>query len=345
MRAVVYAGPGRVELADVPEPTVAEPGDAVVRVTTSAICGTDLHLISGHAEGITPGTVLGHEFVGEVVATGPGVTRFRRGDLVLGADFTACGHCWWCRRGDHWECAERSFFGTGTAFGKTLAGAQAEFVRVPFADVVLSKLPDGCTPDAAVFVGDALATGYAAVERAGVAPGDVVAVIGGGAVGQMVSLACQTVGAATVVLVDLVASRRSLAASQGALAATPEDARRIVDAVTEGRGADVAVDAVGGARPLAAAGDLVHARGTVVSVGAHFDETFDFPVGRAFAEELTLSFAIGDSLRLRDRLLPLVATGVLDPTVVVSERVALEDVPGAYSRFARHEVVKVLISL
>jgi threonine dehydrogenase-like Zn-dependent dehydrogenase len=345
MRAVVYAGPERVEVAQVAEPSLEEPGDALVRVVLSAICGTDLHLLSGHLDGIEPGTVLGHEFVGEVVAIGSAVSRLQPGDRVLGADFTACGRCWWCRRGDHWECPERCFFGTGSAFGKPLVGAQAEFVRVPHADTVLCPLPGACPPDAAIFVGDALATGFAAAERGQVAPGDTVVVIGGGAVGQMASLACQAVGAAAIVLVDLVAARRELAAAQGALAAAPEGARQLVDRLTDGRGADVAVDAVGGARALGAACDLVRPRGTVVSVGAHFDATFDYPVARAFADELTLRFAIGDSLRLRDQLLPLVAAGVLDPTVVVSERIRLEDAPDAYGRFARHEVLKVLIEM
>jgi threonine dehydrogenase-like Zn-dependent dehydrogenase len=344
MKAVVYAGPGRVSVDDVSEPRLEEPDDALVRVTLSAICGTDLHLVSGHVD-IEPGTSLGHEFVGEVVAVGSAVRGIRPGDVVLGSDFTACGACWWCRRGDHWECPERQFFGTGTSFGKVLAGAQAEIVRVPHASTVLCPLPSGCPADGAIFVGDALATGFAAAERGRVAPGDTVVVLGGGAVGQMASLAAQAVGAAVVVVVDLVEGRRALAAGQGALAATPEEVDSLVRRLTAGRGADVAVDAVGGARVLDAALTLVRPRGTVVSVGAHFDPSFALPVNRAFAEELTVTFAIGDAMRLRDRLLPLVAAGVIDPTVVVTERVKLTGVPDAYERFARHEAVKILIDM
>lgn len=344
MRAAVYAGPGRVEIDDVADARLEEPGDALVRVSLAAICGTDLHIVGGHAD-IEPGTVLGHEFVGEVIAVGPAVSGIRPGERVLGSDFTACGGCWWCRRGDHWECPERQFFGTGASFGKPLAGAQAEIVRVPRADTVLSALPPGCPADRAIFVGDTLATGFAAAERGGVAVGDTVVVMGGGAVGQMTSLACQTVGAAVVVVVDLLADRRALAAAQGALAATPEEVDGLVRRLTSGRGADVVVDAVGGARVLDAALTLVRPRGTVVSVGAHFDASFALPVRRAFAEELTVRFAIGDAIRQRDGLLPLVATGVIDPTVVVTERVGLGDVPAAYDRFARHEAVKVLIDM
>lgn len=344
MRAVVFAGPDRVAVEDVAEPRLEEPGDALVRVSLAAICGTDLHFVHGHAD-MEPGTVLGHEFVGEVITVGSAVRGIQPGDRVLGSDFTACGGCWWCRRGDHWECPERQFFGTGTSFGKALAGAQAEIVRVPQASTVLCPLPPGCTADRAIFVGDTLATGFAAAERGGVEPGDTVVILGGGAVGQMASLACQAVGAAVVVVVDLVADRRALAAAQGALSATPEEAEALVRRLTAGRGADVAVDAVGGAGVLEAALTLVRPRGTVVSVGAHFDASFALPVRRAFAEELTVRFAIGDAIRLRDRLLPLVATGVIDPTVVVTERVGLSDVPAAYQRFARHEAVKILIDM
>jgi threonine dehydrogenase-like Zn-dependent dehydrogenase len=218
-------------------------------------------------------------------------------------------------------------------------------VRVPQASTVLCPLPPGCAPERAIFVGDSLATGFAAAERGGVSPGDTVVIMGGGAVGQMASLACQAVGAAVVIVVDLVDDRRALAAAQGALSATPEEVEALVRRLTAGRGADVAVDAVGGARVLDAALTLVRPRGTVVSVGAHFDASFALPVRRAFAEELTVTFAIGDAMRLRDRLLPLVATGVIDPTVVVTERVGLSDVPAAYERFARHEAVKILIHM
>ncbi|HVW33853.1 MAG TPA: alcohol dehydrogenase catalytic domain-containing protein, partial [Acidimicrobiia bacterium] len=207
MRAVVSAGAGRVTVDEVADPRLQEPDDVLVSVSLAAICGTDLHLVGGHGE-LEPGTILGHEFIGEVTAVGSGVRGLRVGDRVLGSDFTACGACWWCRRGDHWECPERQFFGTGTSFGKALPGAQAEMVRVPQASTTLCPLPPGCPAERAIFVGDALATGFAAVERGGVQPGDTMVVLGGGAVGQMASLAGQAVGAAVVVVVDLVAERR-----------------------------------------------------------------------------------------------------------------------------------------
>ena len=166
MRAVIYTSPGEVALAEVPLPVIVDSTDAIVKVTLAGICGTDLHVVRGDFSGIEPGTVVGHEFVGEVVELGSAVRRFKPGDKVMSSDFTACGHCGWCDRGDHWHCHERAFFGTGTSFGPALAGAQAEFVRVPHADTTLGLLPPGCSQEAGLLMGDNLATGWVAVERA-----------------------------------------------------------------------------------------------------------------------------------------------------------------------------------
>lgn len=343
MRAVLFAGDGRVRVDSVSDPGIEAPTDAVVRVRRGAVCGTDLHLVA-HSAHLPQGFVLGHEFAGEVVAVGSAVLGRRVGDLVVGADYTACGRCWWCRRGDHWECAERRFFGTGTAFGPPLAGAQAEFVRVPHADTVLREVPDGISLDAAVLLGDTLATGYAAVRRGDLHPGDTVAVIGGGPVGQLTSLAAQACGAGVVVLVEPVDARRALAAAQGALGADPDDARGLVDEVTDGRGADVVVDAVGGHAGLAAAFALVRRRGTVVSVGVHTGD-WGLPAARAFTDELTLRFVVGDLMRDGDDLAGLLRAGTVDPGVVASATVRLDGVPQAYQDMAERRSLKTLIAL
>jgi len=343
MDAVLYVGDGAVRVERVGEPEVVDPTDAVVRVRRAAVCGTDLHVVT-HAEHVPRGTVLGHEFVGEVTEVGADVRVHRPGALVVGADYTACGTCWWCRRGDHWQCAERRFFGTGEAFGPPLAGAQAELVRVPHADTVLRAVPAGISLDAAVFFGDTLATGYAAVRRADLEPGDTVAVVGGGPVGQLSSLVAQACGAGVVVLVEPVEARRALAAREGALTATPDGARALVDRVTDGRGADRVVDAIGGAAGLDTAFALVRRRGTVVSVGVPSGPTWPLPVARAFTDELALRFAVGDLMRDGDALAGLVRSGAVDPTVVASETVALADVPDAYRRMADRRTLKSLIA-
>jgi alcohol dehydrogenase len=343
VRAVVHAGNGRVRVEDTPDPRLCAATDAVVRVRRAAVCGTDLHVLAHHDE-LPRGFVLGHEFVGEVVERGDQVRRHAVGDVVIGADYTACGQCWWCRRGDHWQCAERRFFGTGSLFGPPLSGAQAELVRVPFADTVLVGLPDGIGLDAAVLLGDTVATGYAALRRAALDPGETVAVLGGGPVGQVTSLVAQACGAGVVVVVEPVDDRRKVAAREGALAAAPDEARAVVDSVTDGRGADVVVDAVGGGRGLALALDLVRRRGRLASVGVP-DETVELPAARAFTEELGLCFAVGDVMRDAGALLALVRAGTLDPSVVASEQIALEEAPEAYRRMSERLTLKTLIRL
>jgi 2-desacetyl-2-hydroxyethyl bacteriochlorophyllide A dehydrogenase len=343
MRAVVYAGPKAVRLEQVPEPRIRAPDDALVRVRLSGICGTDLHVIGGDLPGVEPNAVIGHEFVGDVIEVGPAVQRIKLHDHVMASDFTACGHCRWCDRGDHWECAERGFFGTGTSFGPVLAGAQAEIVRVPHADTTLFPIPPGCSERAAILVGDNLATGWAAIERGGVEPGETVVVIGGGAVGQLASLCAQTAGGGAVIVVEPNAQRRHFAESHGALSTGPDGARELVRKLTGGDGADVVVDAVGGVGPLSAAFDLVRRRGRIVSVGTHANRSFDLPVARSFADELTLTFAVGDSIRVRRRLLALIASGALDPTVVVSATLPITDAPAAYAELAQQRHLKVFL--
>ena len=344
MRAVVFDGTAGVRLETVPEPRIDSPEDAIVRVRRAAVCGTDLHVLA-HPHGLPEGSVLGHEFAGDVVAVGSEVRALSSGDRVAGADYTACGRCWWCRHGDHWECPHRQFFGTGSAFGPPLPGCQAEFVRVPFADTVLRTLPPDLPLDAAVLVGDTLATGFASVQRADLRPGDTVVVVGGGPVGQLTSLVAQACGAGSVVLVEPVASRRAAAVAEGAVAATPEEAQAVVERITDGRGADAVVDAVGGATGLDTALGLVRRRGTVVSVGLHLPGGWRMPTDRAFADELTLRFAIGDVMRDGDSLLALLRSGAIDPASVVSEVVPLTAAPEAYERMAGRHTLKALIAV
>lgn len=344
MRAVIYTRPGEVALAEVPAPALTEPADAIVKVTLAGICGTDLHVVRGDFPGIQPGAVVGHEFVGEVVEVGGDVRRVRPGDKVMSSDFTACGHCGWCDRGDHWHCRQRAFFGTGTSFGPALAGAQAEFVRVPHADTTLGLLPAGCSEEAALLMGDNLATGWVAVERARLEPGECVVVIGGGAVGQLAALSAQAAGAGIVVVVEPNATRRAFAQAHGSLAAHPDDAASLLRLVAGEPGADVVVEAVGGNGPMDLALTLVRPAGRIVSVGTHVAEQWAFPVARAFRDELTVGYAIGDGIRLRRRLSRLVAGGAFDPTVVIDARGRLGDVPDLYKRLHAQQCLKAVVS-
>ena len=343
MRAIVFDWLGTVALREAPPPELENPADALVRVTMAGICGTDLHVVAGHFKGVERGAIIGHEFVGDVIAVGSGVTQIKVGDHVVASDFTACGHCRWCARGDHWECPERAFFGTGDSFGPTLSGAQAEIVRAPFADTTLAKVPSGVSDEAAILVTDNLATGWAAVERARLEAGESVAVIGGGAVGQLASLAAQAAGAGVVVVVEPNESRRAFARANGALPADPREARDLIGRLTEGDGADVVIEAVGAASTLTSALEVVRKRGRVVSVGAHSTAEWPLPLARCFADEITMSFAIGNSIRLRQRLFRLIRSGVLDPTVVVQERLTLDQVVEGYRKLREQRILKAVI--
>lgn len=344
MDAVVFTGREQVRIERVPAAIVVEPDDVLLRITRAAICGTDLGMLRQPGQ-LALGTVLGHEYVGIVEAVGSGVRGFREGDRVSGSDFVACGRCWWCRRGDHWECADRAFFGTGTTFGSALPGAQARLLRVPHGDVVLQLLPASVSDDAGVFFGDVLATGYAAIGRADMLPGDTVAIIGGGPVGQITSLVAQARGAGPVVVVEPVASRRESASALGALAVAPDEARALIDRLTDGRGADAVVDAVGGPIGLNSSFGLVRRRGTVVSIGIHHQEAWPLPVQRAFADELTLRFAIGDSMRDGDQLTALVGSGLLDPTPIATRVVPFADAVEAYADLLSQRSLKIILAL
>lgn len=343
MRAVVYQGPGIVTLRDVPPPRLEQPGDALVRVDLAGICGTDLHVINGDFSGIQPGAIIGHEFVGEVIALGSAVARFNVGNRVMSSDFTACGRCGRCDRGDHWECRERAFFGTGTSFGPALPGAQAEIVRVPHADTTLGLIPKGCSDEAAILLGDNLATGWAAVERGSLLPGEIVGIIGGGSVGQLASLSAQAAGAGAVIVIEPSDTRRAFARANGSLSAAPEEARLLVDRLTDGEGVDLVVEAVGAAATLTAAFEIVRKRGRIMSLGAHAAESFTFPLAKSFANELTLGFAIGDSIRLRPRLLSLITTGALNPAVVVDRRTGFAGAEKAYADLKTQKILKAVI--
>jgi len=345
MRAVVYEAPGQVSMADVPDPHLEAGTDAIVRVSSAGICGTDLHASSGHMPGVEPGTVLGHEFTGTVVEFGRSVQGLSLGDEIMSSDFTSCGRCWWCRQREHWHCEERQFFGTGTAFGPALAGAQAEYVRVPFADVTLARLPAGVSDDAALLIGDNLATGWIAAERAPVRPGAIVAVVGGGPVGQLANLAAQLHGAAVVVVSDPVQQRRDIAAAHGAVASEPGETRRLLNALTDGRGADVVIEAVGGNLGLDAALSLVRKAGTVMSVSAHVQAAWPFPLARSFAGELNLGFVIGNSIRVRDALTSVVSAGILDPAFVISRHDRLDNAPVRYRDMREMKELKILLDV
>src|ERR1700682_450498 len=216
VKALTFQGPRTVRVDDVPKPALGGPDDALVRVTTGAICGSDLHLYHERIP-IQAGAILGHEFVGVVEEVGAQVSRVKPGDRVVACFFTYCGNCFYCRRGWFAQCESKTVFGYGRHFGN-LGGGQAEYCVAPNADHTLEPIPDAVSDEQALFAGDILATGYFGAERAGVDAGDSVAVIGCGPVGLMAVMSARLMGAARIFAVDMVPSRLEMAERLGAIA-------------------------------------------------------------------------------------------------------------------------------
>jgi threonine dehydrogenase-like Zn-dependent dehydrogenase len=344
MRGVVFDGEGRVRVTDLPDPELEAPGDAIVRVTRSAICGSDLHLLHGKAP-MEPGEPLGHEAVGVVESVGDGVERVGSGDRVAVAFNVACGHCWFCGNGQSALCDDVAIFGYGI-FGGALPGAQAERLRVPNADVNLIRVPDGVGDEAAVFVGDVLTTGFYGASLASAGPDDVVAVLGCGPVGFCAIEGLRMLGSPTVYALDREPSRLALAAAAGATA-VHVDERNPVTALaeaTDGRGADVVIDAVGHPTAFEGAIDTVRRGGTVVVLGVYSSETTDLQLGAYWSRALTLRFAgLTPVLAWWDRAMAALERGDVDPTPLISHRLPLEDAADGYALFDRREATKVVL--
>jgi 2-desacetyl-2-hydroxyethyl bacteriochlorophyllide A dehydrogenase len=342
MKAVVLRGPGDVCLDEVPDPVLQAETDAIVRVGVTAICGADLGPIHGKIPGFEYGTILGHEFAGVVMDVGSGVNSVRPGQRVTNMSLVADGTCAACRAGRVTQCSGRALFGYSGVYPR-LDGAQAELVRVPHADTVLSPLPEAVSDEAAVFLADNLPTAYDAVVRGEVTRDDLVCVVGLGAVGLMAVMVALDIGA-TVFAVDGVADRRQLAAALGAQAFEPEEVSAAIAASTEGLGADVVVEAAGTPGALGAALQLARGRGIVSVVGAHFEPDYPLNNGLMFARELTLRFSIGDSLAHRQRLISMISEGRLDPARVVTHRMRLDEAVEAYRLFDSREATKVAMT-
>ncbi|NLT06444.1 MAG: alcohol dehydrogenase catalytic domain-containing protein [Solirubrobacterales bacterium] len=343
MRAVTFQGIGEVRVEERPEPEVSTPTDAVVRIAAAGVCGSDLHIYHGRVA-VEQGFTIGHEFVGEVVATGAGVERVAVGDRVLGCYCTACGNCFFCRRGDFHKCDAGRVFGHGEVLG-SLQGAQAEAVLVPNADLTLRRVPDGMPDDVALFAGDVMGTGFHAVESAGVEAGDTVAVLGLGPVGLCAVQVARARGAAHVVAVDSVPERLELARAFGATPVhlTEEDPRAAVKAVTEGRGADLVVDAVGHPDVFDSACRLARRAGRISATGV-YAERIEVHMGLVWVKALEIHSGHANVIAHVDRVLALMDAGVLDPAPLVSRHMPLDDAADAYAAYDRREALKIVLT-
>ncbi|MDQ3981160.1 MAG: alcohol dehydrogenase catalytic domain-containing protein [Actinomycetota bacterium] len=344
MRAVVFAGEGRVSVEDVPAPRIEEPGDVIVRVALTAICGSDLHLLDGKTPGMRPGSVIGHEFTGRVWEGGPEVTSVQEGDPVLGSFLIACGECSPCTSGRFNFCTRRRALGLGSLAGD-LDGAQAEYVRVPLADVNLKRLRDA-GGERVLFAGDILATAFYATSLGEADAGETVAVIGGGPVGVFCALAARAAGAHAIVL-DTDQARVTFARKvYGLEAAVPldGDAAGAVESLT-GDLADVVVEAVGAAPAFKAALRCARDGGRIVVVGVYGAERYDLPMGIAWVRGLQVRFAGMANVQAHwDAALDAVARGAFDPVAMITHRLTLEDAEKGYELFAAREAMKVVMT-
>ncbi len=344
MKAVAFEGVGKVAVVDVPEPRIEDPLDAIVRVTTSAICGSDLHFVHGEAP-MEPGETLGHEAVGVVEQTGPDVDRFRAGDRVVVAFDIVCGHCWFCRSGQTQLCENFRNLGAGI-FGGGLGGAQAERVRVPFADTNLLLVPDEVEDERAIFVGDVATTGVYAAAIADIRRGDTVAVVGAGPVGFFCVQAALARGAGEVIALEREPDRLALVEKAGAFAIDVDEhhAQMAVAERTGGRGADVVIEAVGHLSAFESAIDVVRRGGTVVVVGMYTSETVQAQIGIWWTRALTVRFAgVCPVHAWWRRTMDEVVAGRIDPLPIVSHRLPLAEASRGYALFDSHEATKVLL--
>jgi 2-desacetyl-2-hydroxyethyl bacteriochlorophyllide A dehydrogenase len=344
MQAATFHGPRDVRVEEVPRPEIEEPGDVLLRVDLSAICGTDLHPYHGRLE-IEEGFVLGHEYMGTIEAKGDGVTQFEEGDRVVGSFFVACGKCWFCRRGIPMKCMMIRVFGLGMVFGD-LSGAQSQYMRIPEADLTLRKLPDnGFTDDDMLLVGDILTTGYDAVRKTDLRPGDVVAVVGAGPVGLCTIMAARALGAGKVVAIDMVPERLKLAESLGAIPVNPKEteADDVVLELTEWRGADVVVDAVGHESALAATFPLVRQGGTISLPGMYLEVEAPMPIGDMWLKNITVTAGVANIQGHMDEIIELIRDGRLDPKVIISHRLPLSEAAKGYELFDSKEALKVVL--
>ena len=343
MRAVTFQAPGEVRVEERPDPEPLAGDDAVIRVEASGICGSDLHIYHGRVE-IEPGFVIGHEYVGTVIAAGDGVTGVAEGDRVLGTYGTACGECFFCRREEFHKCDSGRVFGHGATLG-SLQGAQAEQLLVPNANLTLRRVPDGVSDDVALFAGDVMGTGYHAIAETGVESGGSVAIVGLGPVGLCSVQAAKAAGADAVIAIDTVAERLEMARSFGATPVhlTEEDPRGAVKQATEGRGVDAAVDAVGHPDALALACRVARKAGTVSATGV-YAEPIELHMGIVWIKALTLKTGHANVIKHLDPVLAALADGSLDPARLVTHRMSLDEAPEAYEIYDRREALKIVLT-
>ena len=329
MLAAVYHGTGDLRLEEQPLPVLRESRDAIVRVTRSTICTSDLHILHGAVPRAKPGIILGHEFVGEIVQVGDGLYSLRPGDRVAANCETFCGECWFCRRGYVNNCEKG-----GWELGCRIDGCQAEYVRVPFADTGLTRLPDGVSDEDALFLGDILSSAYWGAQLAEIRAGDTAVVIGAGPVGLCAAQCARLLGAGTVVVLEPDAFRRQTALENrlADFALTPgEDAVRQIFRLTEGRGADAVIEAAGATDTFSLAWQIARPN-AVVALVAMYEQPQILPLPEMYGKNLIFKTGGVDACCCGE-LLDHIAAGRLHTGFLITHRAPLAEITEGYRIF------------
>jgi len=343
MKALVYQGQGRRAWQERPRPTLIQATDAIVRITTATICGTDLHILKGDVPSVTDGRILGHEGVGIVEEVGSAVSNFSPGDKVLISCITSCGRCDFCRKAMYSHCRDG-----GWILGNTVDGTQAECVRIPFADTSLYLLGPAVDEEAMVMLSDVLPTGFeCGVLNGQVKPGDTVAIVGAGPIGLSALLTARLYSPAEVIMVDVDGNRLEVARSFGATQAVNSSDGKAIQAVmdlTGGNGVDVAIEAVGIPGTFDICQGIVAPGGRVANVGVH-GKPVQLHLEKLWAHNVTITTRLVDTAAT-PMLLKMVRSGQLQPGKLVTHRFELDEVMKAYDTFgsaAKERALKVVL--
>jgi alcohol dehydrogenase len=332
MKALVFHGPGQRSWDTVPDPAITAETDAIVRIDSATICGTDLHILKGDVPEVQPGTILGHEAVGTVVETGKAVTTLEPGDRVLVSCITSCGRCRFCREGHYGLCIG----GGGWILGHLINGVQAELARIPFAETSVHKLPAEIANEQALFLADILPTSYeVGVLNGGVVPGDTVAIVGAGPIGLAAVMTAKLYTPGRIVALDVADARLEHARKFGAdivINNGATDAVAEIMELTDGLGVDVAIEAVGIPETFELCADIVRPGGHVANVGVH-GAPATLHLEKLWIKDVTIMTGLVDT-STTPRLLELIANGRLDPTPFATHHFELDDTESAYETFA-----------
>jgi alcohol dehydrogenase len=339
MKALVYLGPGKKALHDRPIPAIAAPGDAIVKVRKTTICGSDLHILKGDVPTCTPGRILGHEGIGTVAEIGSGVSQFKVGDPVVISCISSCGKCDYCRRGMYSHCTTG-----GWILGNEIDGTQAEFVRIPYADTSLYAIPAGSDEEALVMLSDILPTGFeCGVLNGKVQPGGTVAIVGAGPVGLAALLTAQFFSPAEIISIDLDENRLAVATRFGAtttINSSDGNAAAKLMNLTGDRGVDTAIEAVGLPATFQLCQDIVAPGGTIANIGVHGVKV-DLHLERLWSQNITITTRLVDTVTT-PMLLKAFAAKKIDPKQLVTHRFTLDRVDDAYDTFTRAAGTKAL---